>query len=579
MNIETHRIAKNLGWKVGKDYPIWGNNELYLNTIKSGYLQTDETPKEAYTRLSTKAAQLLNIKEKEKELEEKFFKIFWNGWLIPSTPVMVNFGTDKGLPISCFSGRIDDDMYEIGRKELEMRMLSKHGGGTAYDFSQIRPIGSPIKGGILGKSDGIIPFMKSYDSTIISSKQGQTRRGAVALYLNSKHEEYEEFLKIREPKGDINRQCHNVHQGSVIEDSFMKKVLEGDTKERELWLTTLKTRVKTGEPYLFFIDNANKNNPPNWKENDLKVWHSNLCSEIMLPTDGKHTLVCCLSSLNLSTYDEWKDENVAYYGTLFLDAVIQDFINRSKGIKGIKDARRFAKKSRALGLGTLGWHTYLQKKNLPFISIYSNGLTVKIFSQLQEECNTASKYMGERLGEPEWCKGTGNRNLTTMAIAPNRSSSKLAGGVSQSIEPIAANIYMDDDAKGMYIRKNLQLQELLKSKDMDNSDIWNQILEDKGSVAGIKGLTDEEKDIFKTFKEINQFELVKQAGIRQKYIDQGQSLNLAFQKDAPANFINKVHLEAWKQGLKALYYFRSESILRADTQKRDLYRECVLCEG
>ena len=243
--IKTHKLAQQLGWEVYKDYPVWGNNELYLNTIKSGYLQQHETPKEGYKRLAKKAADLLGFSKST--LERKFFNILWNGWLIPSTPVMVNFGTEKGLPISCFSGRISDDMYEIGRKELEMRMLSKHGGGTAYDFSQIRAIGSPIKGGTLGYSDGIIPFMKSFDSTIISSKQGQTRRGAVALYLNTKHKEYEEFLKIREPKGDVNRQCHNVHQGSIIEDSFMEKVINDDSKERQLWLETLKTRVKTGK--------------------------------------------------------------------------------------------------------------------------------------------------------------------------------------------------------------------------------------------------------------------------------------------------------------------------------------------
>lgn len=574
--IETHRIANEEGWELDRDYPVWGNNDLYLTTIKGGYLQPEETPKEAYTRLSKTAAEILQ----DPSLERKFFEIFWNGWLIPSTPVMVNFGTQKGLPISCFSGKIDDDMYEIGRKELEMRMLSKYGGGTAYDFSSIRPLGAPIKNGILGTSDGIIPFMKSFDSTIISSKQGKTRRGAVALYLNTEHKEYEEFLKIREPKGDVNRQCHNVHQGAVITDSFMNKVASDKTsKERQLWLDTLKTRVKTGEPYIFFIDNANRNLPLNWKENNLKIWHSNLCSEIMLPTDGQHTLVCCLSSLNLVKYDEWKDTETVFLSTLFLDAVLQDFINRSKDIKGIEDARRFAKKSRALGLGTLGWHTYLQSKNLPFISIYSNGLTKKIFSHINDESIKASEYLAIKFGEPKWCIGTGRRNLTRIAIAPNRSSAKLAGGVSQGVEPIAANIYMDDDAKGMHIRRNPILEKLLISKERNIPEVWDQIIHDKGSVVNVRCLSDDEKDVFRTFKEINQLELVKQAAIRQEYIDQGQSLNLAFRQDAPANFINKVHFEAWKSGIKALYYFRSESILRADSQQRDLYDECILCEG
>ena len=572
--MDTHRIAEQLGWKVGEDFPIWGNNELYLTTIKGGYLQKGETPKQAYSRLASKAAEHFN-----NQYYDDFFEILWNGWLIPSTPVMVNFGTDKGLPISCFSGRVADDMYEIGRKELEMRMLSKHGGGTAYDFSMVRPVGAPIQGGALGKSTGIVPFMKSYDSTILSSKQGSTRRGAVAMYLNADHEEYADFLKIREPKGDINRQCHNIHQGGVFSDDFMNKVISEDGKERSLWLETLKTRVKTGEPYTFFIDNANKDLPDNWKEHNLKVWHSNLCSEIMLPTDADHTLVCCLSSLNLYKYDEWKDTETVKFATFFLDAVMQDFIDRSETIKGIEDARRFAIKSRALGLGTLGWHSYLQKHNIPFISIYANGKTREIFGKIRSEADKASQTMAELLGEPEWCKGTGYRNLTKLAVAPNRSSAKLAGGLSQGVEPIAANIYMDDDAKGMYIRRNLVLEQLLEQKDRNIPQVWDQIIEDKGSVKNIRCLSEEEKEVFRTFKEINQLELVRQAALRQQYIDQGQSLNLAFFQDAPAHFINKVHIEAWKLGIKALYYFRSESMLRSDSAQRDLYSECVMCEG
>lgn len=574
--VETHRIAKELGWRVNEDYPVWGNNELYLTTIKGGYLQKDETPRQAYERLASTATEIYE----KKSYYKKFFDILWNGWLIPSTPVMVNMGTTKGLPISCFSGKLDDDMYEIGRKELEMRMLSKHGGGTAYDFSSVRPIGTPIQNGALGTSDGIIPFIKSYDSTIISSKQGKTRRGAVAIYLNSKHKEYSDFLTIREPKGDINRQCHNIHQGAVIEDSFMNKVIDNkESKERAIWLETLKTRVKTGEPYVFFIDNANKNLPLNWKENKLKIWHSNLCSEIMLPTDKDHSLVCCLSSLNLYKFDEWKDTDTVYYATLFLDAVIQEFINKGSSIKGIEDTIRFAEKSRALGLGALGWHSYLQSKNIPFISIAANGETNKVFKHIREEAEKATKDLAEKYGEPEWLKNTGRRNLTLLAIAPNRSSAKLAGGISQGIEPIAANIYMDDDAKGMHIRRNPELERLLIEKERNIPQVWDQIIEDKGSVVNVRCLSEEEKEVFKTFKEINQLELVRQAAIRQKYIDQGQSLNLAFHQDAPANFINKVHLEAWKLGIKALYYFRSESILRADSQRRDLYSECLMCEG
>ena len=261
---ETNLIAKKLGWESGIHFPEWGNNSLYLTTIKNGYLQKDETPKDAYTRIANTACKYL----KKPELFNNFFEILWNGWLIPSTPVMSNFGTNKGLPISCFSGRIGDDMHEIFRKNTEMAMLSKYGGGTAYDISQIRPSGSLIRNGERGIADGIIPFIKVYDSTIIASKQASVRRGAVALYLDIEHQEYKNFLEVREPKGDVNRQAHNIHQGVVISDKFMNEVIEKKGKAREIWLDTLKKRVKTGEPYLMFIDNANKNKPKNWKEHN-----------------------------------------------------------------------------------------------------------------------------------------------------------------------------------------------------------------------------------------------------------------------------------------------------------------------
>ena len=327
--IETHPIAKKLGWKVGEDYPVEGNNALYLTTIQGEYLQKGETPNQGYKRLASTAAKFHN----DESLEPAFYEILSKLWLIPSTPVCANFGTDRGLPISCFSGKVGDDMFELNRKSTEMSMLSKAGGGTAYDFSDIRPIGSPIRNGENGKSDGIIPFIKGYDSWILASKQGSLRRGAVAIYLNAEHEEFPDFLEIREPKGEVQRQCHNIHQGAIFTDDFMNKVVDKNGKERELWLSTLKKRVKTGEPYTMFIDNANKVVPEWWKTHNLKIHHSNLCSEIFLPTDENHSLVCCLSSLNLAKYDEWKDTNTVFLATLFLDAVISEFLEKAKEIK------------------------------------------------------------------------------------------------------------------------------------------------------------------------------------------------------------------------------------------------------
>jgi len=518
---ELHDLAKKQGWSID-DIPEWGNNSLYLTTILGGYLQNKETPKEAYNRIASTAANYLN----KPELFSKFFEILWNGWLIPSTPVMSNFGTNRGLPISCFGGYIGDSMYDIYRKNLEMAILSKHGGGTAYDFSEIRPKGAPIKDGSNGTTDGIIPFMKSFDSTIIASKQGKMRRGAVALYLSANHPEFSDFLKIREPKGDINRQCHNIHMGAKFSNDFMEEVVNKNGSKRELWLEHIKTRVKTGEPYTFFTDNANANLKSTFSTYNLKVRHSQLCAEIMLPSDENHTFVCCLSSMNLYKWEEWSKTDAVYYATIFLDAVISEFLDKAKHIQGIEDSIKFAEKSRALGLGALGWASLLQKMRIPFVGIQATSLTRVIFSHMKEKSDKASMWMANEFGEPTWCKGSGYRNLTCLAVAPNRSSSKLAGGVSQGIEPFAANLYMDDDAKGAHLRRNPDLEALLDEKGLNIPQTWDIIAEDKGSVKNIDGLTEEEKEIFRTFKEINQLELVRQAAVRQEYIDQGQSLNL-----------------------------------------------------
>lgn len=586
--LKAHPLAVKKNWTLGKDYPEWGNNSHYLQTIQGAYLLKDETPAMAYSRLARTASHYLQ----DPTLEERFYKILWNGWLIPSTPVMCNMGTTRGLPISCFSGVVGDNMYQIYRKNLEMAMLSKHGGGTAYDFSGVRAIGSPIKGGANGTSDGIVPFIKSFDSTILASKQGSTRRGAVAIYLDAEHKEYPEFLRLRTGQGEIDRQCHIIHQGGKFSDEFMEQVVTKKGKERELWLETLKTRIKTGEPYVFFTDNVNRHLPQFWKDQNLSVKHSNLCSEIFLPTDEKHTLVCCLSSMNLFKWDEWKDTDTVYLATMFLDAVMSEFIEKSEetyvdengelqmAIPGIEDATRFAKKSRALGLGGLGWHSLLKSKMIPFTGIQATAMTRIVFGHIQSESKRASRDLAVKFGEPEWCIGQGIRNLTNLAIAPNRSSASLAGGISQSTEPDTANQFVDDTAKGLHIKRCPVLVDYLESKGMNTQQIWDQIDLDNGSVANIRDLTKEEREVFKTAREINQLELVRQAGVRQTFLDQGQSINLFFFQDAEAKFIHKVHIEAWEVGLKSLYYLKSESKLKADKAlQRDLYNECVVCEG
>jgi ribonucleoside-diphosphate reductase alpha chain len=342
-----HIIAKEKGWKVGVDYPEWGNNELYLQTIQGGYLKGDETPKEAYRRVSNAAAKHFH-KHNVQELSNKFFDIIWKGWLCLSTPVLSNMGLERGLPISCFSSYYPDDLYEINRKNTEISMLSKNGGGTSANFSEVRPAGAKISSG--GTSDGIIPFLKQLDSTVKASKQLPVRRGACAVYLDIEHKDYEDFLLIRKGQGDPDRQQMRLHQGSVITDEFMNQMITGDEDKRKLWTETLRWRIERGEPYIAFIDNANKT----WYSQNKSIpsiKSSNLCNEIWLPLDKDHSFVCCLSSLNLYKWDEFKDTDTIQLSIWFLDAVIEEFIQKAEQIKGIEDAVRFAKKSRAIGLG------------------------------------------------------------------------------------------------------------------------------------------------------------------------------------------------------------------------------------
>lgn len=576
--MDSHKIALARGWEVGKDYPKWGNTEDYLKSIKSG-LQEDETPNQAYRRLARTAARLsreLNIEN----LEDKLYNLFAEGILIPSTPVMTNFGTDKGLPVSCFGSQIGDDMYEIGRKELEVRMLSKGGGGTSSDFSLIRPAGAPIKGGILGYSEGVIPQLHSFDGTILCSKQGDTRRGAFAAYLNIRHKDFPEFLKVRQPIGDVNRQALNIHHGVNIPDEFMHSLENQHEGDINTWMDIIETRVKTGEPYMFFSDNANRNLPDNWRRHGLTIKATNLCTEIMLPSDETHTFVCVLSSLNAAKYELWQEFNAPFLAIIFLDAVNQEFIKKGKKIKGIEDAVRFAEKSRALGLGVLGWHTFLQQKSIPYIGIQANSWTRIIMGELQSESERASQFLADVFGEPEWCEGTGYRNLTKLTIAPNRSSAKTAS-VSESMSPIDCNAFTDETAKAVIIYRNPLLKDILATLGKDTTEVWKIIESDNGSVKSLEFLDEHTKEVYLTFKEINQLELIKQVSIRQKFVDQGQSVNLSFFGDAPVDFINECHYTAWKLGLKALYYYKSESNQKADgaTAKRIYSEECVACEA
>jgi ribonucleoside-diphosphate reductase alpha chain len=592
-------MAKNYGdeygWVLGVDYPEWGNTDVYCKTISKGYLLPGETPRDAYWRAASAAAKRLY----KPELADKFFEYIWNNWLGLATPVLANMGTDRGLPISCFGIDVADSIHDIGSKNLEMMMLAKHGGGVGIGVNMLRPSGSPISNSN-GTTDGVVPFCKIYDSTILATSQGNVRRGAASVNLNIEHGDFWDWIEIREPKGDVNRQSLNLHQAVIVSDKFMRKLEDGDEEARKRWSKVIQKRKATGEPYIMYRGNVNKQNPEPYKHNGLKVYMTNICSEITLHTDESHSFVCCLSSLNLAKYEEWKDTDVVYYSTFFLDGVLEEFIQKAKNMKGFENSVRSAEKGRALGLGVLGWHTYLQQRGVPFEGLQAQLETRKIFSHIKMESDRASRDMARIYGEPLWCRGFGVRNTHLRAIAPTVSNSKLSGNVSAGIEPWAANVFTEQSAKGTFIRKNPTLERLLKKIGANTKDVWDQILADGGSVQEVAALEpwfyqrgklihqDEldamidsvpVKDVFKTFKEINQLDLVIQAGLRQQYIDQAVSLNLAFPSEATPKWINQVHMEAWRQGVKTLYYMRTESVLRGDIASKAMNPDCLSCDG
>jgi ribonucleoside-diphosphate reductase alpha chain len=530
--------GKEFNWEVGVDFPAWANTEEYVKTITNGYLINNETPKEAYKRVCRAVTNRLN---QTKAFEDKLFSYIWNNWLCLATPVLANTGTDRGLPISCFGVDVGDSIQDIGMKNLEMMLLAKHGGGVGIGMNMLRPAGSPIANSN-GTTDGVVPFCKIYDSTILATSQGNVRRGAASVNLNIEHDDFWEWIEIREPKGDVNLQCLNMHQCVVVSDKFMRKLEEGDQESRRRWAKVLQKRKATGEPYVMFRGNVNKANPEMYKKNGLKVFMTNICSEIALYTDESHSFVCCLSSLNLAKYDEWKDTDLVYTATMFLDGVLEEFIQKAKNMRGFENSVRSAEKGRALGLGVLGWHTYLQQKGMSFEGLPAQMHTRSIFSHIKLESERASRDMARIYGEPLWCRGFGMRNTHLRAVAPTVSNSKLSGNVSAGIEPWAANVFTEQSAKGTFIRKNPELEKTLRKIGMNTKEVWDKILEDGGSVQGLDfldsylfvngevkhideprsstALVESIKDVYKTFKEINQMEIIKQASIRQRYVDQ-----------------------------------------------------------
>ena len=547
----------------------WWLNEESEQVLNRGYLLKGETVEGAIDRITTAASKKLY----KPELKEAFKEIIERGWLSLSSPIWANMGTKRGLPISCFNVHMPDSVEGITHKLGEVIMQTKIGGGTSGCFSELRGRGAAITDN--GKSSGAVSFMKLYDSAMDVVSQGATRRGAFAAYLDIDHPDIEEFLQIK----DIGSPIQNLFTGVCVPDYWMQDMIDGDSDKRKIWARVLESRQQKGLPYIFFTDNVNRNKPEIYKELGLSINASNLCSEITLPSSENESFICCLASMNLELWDEWKDTNAVRLAICFLDTVISEFIEKTEDNYYLQGARNFAIRHRALGLGVLGWHSYLQSIGRSFGHPLNIGLTNTIFSKISSEANEASKELGIVYGYAPIFNESKNleiekrRNTTLMAIAPTTSSSSILGQVSAGIEPYSSNYYKAGLAKGNFMRKNKYLQKLLESKGLDNEETWRQIMLDKGSVINVKGLTSDEKDIFKTFKEISQADILKQAAHRQKFIDQSQSLNINIPSEVSVKDVNRLIIDAWKDGVKTLYYQRSSSV------SKDLVTNIVSCSS
>jgi ribonucleoside-diphosphate reductase alpha chain len=558
--------------KATGEAPEWMNDEGY-RTLCSGYMLPKETPKEMYSRVAKATASYY---PDSKKWEEKFFNVMWKNWLCPASPVLSNMGTNRGLPISCNTIHVGDSVDSIFMKNHELAVLSKNGAGVGIYFGDIRGRGARINGN--GVSEGTVPWAKVFDTTTVSVNQGSTRRGASAIYLPIEHLDIKEFINIRRPTGDVNRRCLNINHGICVSDEWMNDMLDGNKEKRTLWEEILRARFETGEPYLFFTDSVNKHNPKCYVDNNLQVKSSNICTEITLFTDPDHSFVCCLSSLNLVRWEEWKDTDTVNITVRFLDAVLSEYINKTENMKGMDASRRSAIKGRAIGIGVLGFHTLLQEKMLPFDSFDTMQLNAQIFRSIHAKANEETKILARELGEPEWCTDHERRNTHLIAIAPTVSNSTISGGYSAGVEPLTANVFSQKSAKGTFIRKNRTLETLLESKEQNTPETWKSINEQNGSVQHLKCLSALEKEVFLTARELNQHIIVKLAVQRQRWVDQAQSINLFFAQNSSPKYIHDVHLSAWKSGLKTLYYLRSDGVIKSDLASRS-ENECKACES
>lgn len=534
-------------------------NENSRGFLARGYLAEGQTAEERIKVIAKTAGEYLN----DPKFADKFYDYMSKGWISLASPVWSNFGIDKGLPISCFGSYVADNMGSILYTNAEVGMMSKYGGGCSGFFGDLRGRGSAISDN--GYSSGAVHFMQLFETLVDVVSQGSVRRGHFSPYLPIEHDDIMEFLDI----GTEGNPIQKLTQGVTVTDKWMEDMIAGNDEKRAIWARVIQRRGEMGYPYIMFNDTANRDTVDVYKDKKLTIHASNMCSEIMLPSHEDWSFVCCLSSVNLLHYDDWKDTDLVETMIAFLDAVIEDFNKKLEQLRDSEDkekrlaftfmerAYNFAKANRALGLGVLGWHSLLQAREHSFESKEAEELNVEVFKRIKKQADKASKDLAEKLGEPEVLQGYGRRNTTLLAIAPTTSSAFIMGQVSQGIEPIWSNCYIKDVAKMKVTIKNPNLKELLAKKDKDNKETWDSIRDHDGSVQHLEFLTTKEKDIYRTFAEIDQSVVIKQAADRQKYIDQGQSLNVMVAPDTPVKDINKLYIQAWKQGIKSLYYQHS----------------------
>lgn len=536
--------------------------------LSRGYLPKNQTLEERFKFIADKLEERSGIKG----FSDKVYDYCSKGWISFATPVLINYGHGDNLPASCNYSSIEDSLDGIFSTLYETANLAKYGAGTAVNFSYIRPLGSNIATG--GQSNGPVPWVKMYEESINKVSQGNSRRGFLTSYMSADHKDIIDFLDIGTPNNDI----QHITTGVVFPRGYMQDMLNGDKHKREVYAKVLKRRSEIGFPYIMFEDNAHENIPNPLRSRTKRIINtSNICTEVLGDVDPvSETFVCVLSSVNLLYYDQWKNTDLVYDLRIILDLVTQEYIDKARGRKGFDRAIKYIEEHRSVGLGVLGWHSYLQSKMIPVGSLQAFSFNNEVFSFLRSECDRANMWMAEKWGEAPYCKGFGLRGDLSIAIAPTKSTSFIMGGVSSGIEPIKSNYHEKVLAKIQSEYRNPELVKLLQSLGKDDDEVWNSIGLNNGSVQHLEFLTPLQKEVFKTFSEVSQLDLIKLAAQRQKYIDQSQSLNLMIHPDTPPKDVSKLIITAWDEGIKTLYY--QYSINAAQKFSKELL-ECSNCEG